>query len=205
MEQCIILNLGYATPAEYRESKRILIKLSEDKSESINALQEDRSVYVDPTIKEDHAKQLSKLVDDRKHINSMISDCQLVIEKLNRGFSPAAGRRMSRLSMLQRETLTDPKLMQSYIRNSFANSPFNLNDWERFRLEDAMYRLSDRERECYLLAIGECYSFADIAELFGINKGSVQTNVERARKKITDDVETSLLLIEYCPDKKKAI
>jgi RNA polymerase sigma factor (sigma-70 family) len=70
-----------------------------------------------------------------------------------------------------------------------------VSDQERFRLEDALWRLSEKEREWYLLAQGEGISLSEIAAMMDLFKGTIQGNLDRARKKITDDIETCLILI----------
>lgn len=132
--------------------------------------------------------------DDKKVISGMISDCEYVIEWLSTGRRPGNKRGVERLAAYQREKLVDPLKMQAYVSNAKAGSPSNLSDWERFQIEDALSRLTDRERDCYVLAHGECFSFSEIASMLSITKGSVEEYVERAQKKISEDLQTSLFL-----------
>lgn len=89
----------------------------------------------------------------------------------------------------------DPLHMQAFISKSSAGSPSNLSDWEMFQLEDALSTLSPRERECYILAHGECFSFNEIANMLGIQKGTVQHYVETAQEKISEALRNSLFLL----------
>lgn len=134
-------------------------------------------------------------IDDKKVISGMISDCEYVIEWLSTGRRPGNKRGIERRAAYQREKLVDPLRMQAYVRNATAGSPSNLSDWERFQIKDALSRLSERERDCYVLAHGECFSFGEIANLLGIEKGSVQEYIERAQHKISEDLQSSLFLI----------
>jgi RNA polymerase sigma-70 factor (ECF subfamily) len=84
--------------------------------------------------------------------------------------------------------------MQAFAQPAATGSPSRLTDWERFQIEDALSRLSPRERECYTLAHGECFSYAAIAGMLFISKGSVQEYVERAQTKISSEIENSLFL-----------
>jgi RNA polymerase sigma-70 factor (ECF subfamily) len=133
--------------------------------------------------------------DDKKVISGMVSDCEYSIEWLETGRLPGNKRGIERRAAYQREKLVDPLRMQAYVRNTKAGGPSNLSDWERFQIEDALSRLSERERECYVLAHGECFSFSQIAELLGISRSSVEEYVERAQKKISEDLQSSLFLI----------
>ena len=133
--------------------------------------------------------------DDKKTISGMISDCEYAIEWLATGRRPGNKRGIERLAAYQREKLVDPLKMQAYVQNSKAGSPSNLTEWQRFQIKDALSRLSDRERDCYVLAHGECFSFSKIADLLGISKSSVEEYVESAQRKISEDLQSSLFLI----------
>ncbi|GIO33109.1 positive control factor [Paenibacillus albilobatus] len=133
--------------------------------------------------------------DDKKTISGMISDCEYAIEWLSTGRRPGNKRGIERRAAYQRERLVDPLKMQAYVQNSKAGSPSNLTEWQRFQIQDALSRLSDRERECYVLAHGECFSFSYIADLLGISRSSVEEYVERAQRKISEDLQSSLFLI----------
>ncbi|MGF6356149.1 DNA-directed RNA polymerase specialized sigma24 family protein [Paenibacillus sp. 4624] len=133
--------------------------------------------------------------DDKKIISDIISECEFVEEWLSTGRRPGNKRGVERLAAYQREVLVDPLKMQAYVSNSKAGSPSNLTDWQRFQIEDALSRLSDRERECYVLAHGECFSHSTIADMLYITKDSVTEYIDRAQKKISKDLESSLFLI----------
>ncbi|MEK3673560.1 sigma factor-like helix-turn-helix DNA-binding protein [Paenibacillus sp. FSL R10-2771] len=134
--------------------------------------------------------------DDKKVISGMKSDCEFVIEWLNTGRRPGNKRGIERRAAYQREKLMDPLKMQAFVQKSNAGSPSNLSDWERFQIEDALSRLTIRERECYVLAHGECFSLNEIANLLNISKGTVETYVVRAQEKISKELSTSLFLWE---------
>lgn len=133
--------------------------------------------------------------DDKKVISGMISDCEFAIEWLSTGRRPGNKRGIERRAAYQREKLVDPLKMQAYVSNARAGSPSNLSEWERYQIEDALSRLTERERDCYVMAHGECFSFSEIANMLGLSKGSVEKYVERAQRKISEDLQTSLFLI----------
>jgi RNA polymerase sigma-70 factor (ECF subfamily) len=134
--------------------------------------------------------------DDKKVISGMKSDCEFVIEWLTTGRRPGNKRGIERRAAYQKEKLMDPVRMQAFVQKSSAGSPSNLSDWEIFQVEDALSRLSIRERECYVLAYGECFSFAAIALMLNISKGTVETYITRAQEKISQDITSSLFLME---------
>jgi RNA polymerase sigma-70 factor (ECF subfamily) len=126
----------------------------------------------------------------------MISDCTFAIQWMHTGKRPGNRRGIERRAAYQREKLMDPLRMQAYVQNTRAGSAVNLTDWQRFQIEDALSRLSARERECYTMAHGEFFSYGEISLMLGISKSSVQEHIQRAQKKISDDLMTSLFLVE---------
>jgi len=131
---------------------------------------------------------------ERQIIGEMMTDCEYVIQWLQYGRRPGNRRGIERRAAYQREQLIDPIRMQAYVSSNTAGSPANLSEWQRSQLEDALKRLSPRERECYTLAHGECFSFAEIGEMLHITKSSVETYVSRAQKKISENLSSSLIL-----------
>lgn len=134
-------------------------------------------------------------VDDRKVISGMISDCEYVMEWLQTGRRPGSKRGIERRAVYQRLKLVDPIRMQSYQQSSTGGSPSNLSEYQRFQIKDALSRLSPRERECYTMAHGDCLSFSRIGMLLNLKKSTVQSYVEAAQRKISEDLEASLFLI----------
>ncbi|WP_348623649.1 sigma factor-like helix-turn-helix DNA-binding protein [Paenibacillus peoriae] len=136
--------------------------------------------------------------DDKKVISGMISDCEYVEEWLNTGRRPGNKRGAERMAAYQRERPVDPLRMQAYVQRNHAGSPANLSEWQLFQIEDALSTLSPRERECYTMAHGQCFSRSQIANFLGITKDSVTEYVERAQKKVAQAVSESLFLSPNC-------
>lgn len=132
---------------------------------------------------------------ERQGLGSMISDVEYVIEWLETGRRPGNRRGIERRAAYQREKLMDPVRMQAFASNSTAGSPCNLTEWQKFRLEEVLSNLSPRERECYELHYGMCFSFGKIAEMLNIKKGTVQSYIECAEKKIKDAKIGNLFLV----------
>lgn len=133
--------------------------------------------------------------DDKKVISGMISDCEYVAEWLSTGRRPGNKRGIERRAGYEREVLLDPIRMQAFSSNSKAGSPANLTDEQRFQLQYALDQLSERERECYVMAHGECIPHSEIAFMLGITSGSVAEYVQRAQRKISATVEQSLFFV----------
>jgi RNA polymerase sigma-70 factor (ECF subfamily) len=141
-------------------------------------------------------KELEEGDGDIKTIEEMISDCNYVIEWLHTGRRPGNRRGIERRAAYQREKLMDPVRMQAFVQRSTAGSPSNLSEWQLYQIEDALSVLSPRERECYVLAHGECFSHSAIAAMLNIGKDSVTEYISRAQKKISRELENSLFLVQ---------
>ncbi|MFD1777027.1 sigma factor-like helix-turn-helix DNA-binding protein [Paenibacillus rhizophilus] len=132
--------------------------------------------------------------DDKKVISGMVSDCEYVIAWLSTGRRPKNKRGIERRAGYEREILLDPIRMQAFASNSKAGSPANLTDDQRAMIEEALRYLSPRQRECYVLAHGECFSQAEIAQMLGITRSSVQAYIEEAQRKVSEELQQNLFL-----------
>lgn len=130
-------------------------------------------------------------------LRGAISDVNFAIQWMHTGKRPGSKRGIERRAAYQREKLMDPVRMQSLVVRANAGGPSNLTDHQRFQLEEALRRLSDRERECYELAHGQGFSQAYIARMLGIEKSSVKEYVERAQRKVSEDIGNNLFLTGY--------
>jgi hypothetical protein len=107
----------------------------------------------------------NQVITERQLLSEMIGDVEYVIEWLETGRRPGNRRGIERRAAYEREKPMDPIRMQAFVARSTAGSPCNLTEWERFQLEDALSSLTERERECYVLTHGECFSFEETARL----------------------------------------
>ncbi|SDW79618.1 RNA polymerase sigma-70 factor, ECF subfamily [Paenibacillus sp. CF384] len=135
---------------------------------------------------------------DLQDTKEIISDLNHVIEWLHNGRQPGGSKRgIERRSAYQRQKYKDPLIMQAYSNQYNSRSSSTLTEWQLFQIEEALRRLSDRERECYELAHGQGFSHSYIANMLCIQKSSVSEYVERAQKKVSEDLGGNLFLMEY--------
>lgn len=129
----------------------------------------------------------SNLVDQEEHkiIGGMISDLQFALEWMKRGRRPGNRRGAERRSVYQRTVLLDTELFPSLLEDEPERS---LTDWEKRKLIDLLWELSDRERQCYLLHMAHGRSMLEIAKELGISKRTVQQYIDRAKEKIKKNV-----------------
>ncbi|WP_019123333.1 sigma-70 family RNA polymerase sigma factor [Brevibacillus massiliensis] len=131
---------------------------------------------------------------DRRLVEEMIGSVDYVIEWLETGRQPGNRRGIERRAGYERERPMDPALMQVLFSYSAAGSPCPLDKQEAARLECVLSSLTERERECFVLTHGECFSLEEVAQLLGITKSSVQTYISRAQNKIAQRIASSLVL-----------
>ncbi|MGV7643107.1 sigma-70 family RNA polymerase sigma factor, partial [Mycobacterium kansasii] len=70
-----------------------------------------------------------------------------------------------------------------------------LSEYERYQIEDALSTLSERERECYIMKYGKCYSIGDIANILNVKRGTIQDYLKKAEEKVKNNIENSLFLV----------
>lgn len=163
-----------------------LLKEYKDTRKGLNAAYEARRASAEAGNEEAMA--------ERQIIGEMRGEVEWIIEWLESGRRPGNKRGIERRAAYEREKLMDPVRMQAFVARSTAGSPCNLTEWQRFQLEEAMCTLSTRERECYELHYGMCFSLGEIANLLQIKKGSVQSYLKSADAKIKEMKLNSLFL-----------
>ncbi|MFD1955975.1 sigma-70 family RNA polymerase sigma factor [Paenibacillus thailandensis] len=133
---------------------------------------------------------------DAPIIKGAISDVHYAIEWLHTGRRPGNKRGIERRAAYQREKLVDPMVLQSYASKVNSRSGSTLTEEQRFKLEQALCRLSPQEREIYEMAHGQGLPHSEIASLLAISKGSVDKVVQRAQKKVSEELYGNLFLWE---------
>lgn len=133
--------------------------------------------------------------EEKAIVGSMISDLQLSIEWMQTGLPPGRRRGIHRLSYQQRTTYLDPQYLQSYAQPAACGSPTTLSDSERFRIDEALHDLSEREKQAYILHKALNFSLYQTSLEMAVSKGTVQKYIERATEKIENAKATNLFLV----------
>lgn len=174
----------------YRETLYALQKVKLEADEKRNEL---RELY-EETPTEKNRYYLDQAQEYCDAINGFISNVMYVIAWLSRGHAPGPRRGIHRRSREQREILMDPLKMQSYANPAACGSPTTISGWERFMIDEAMHSLSDRERECYIMKFGQCFSERQIAGMLDISQQAVNKHIQKAEKKIKESLKSNLFL-----------
>lgn len=142
------------------------------------------------------ARERSTEKANRETIGSMLSDVDYALEWLHTGRRPGARRGVERG---YRVRTWDPAWLDTYRSPSgwsVERESRDLTQEERFRIEEAMRDLSERERQCFMLYHVDGMSEYEIALELHLGRSTVQTYLERAKLKIEDAKANSLFLIE---------
>lgn len=126
----------------------------------------------------------AKQATDKKLICSMISDLQFIIEWLEKGRQPGAKRGYDRRESYKRMLIKDPKIIETFYALVDREQDGVISEWDIERINDALSVLTNREKEIFLLNKVQLYSYEEIADLLGVTKSTVQTNMKRAENKI---------------------
>ncbi|QHT60659.1 sigma-70 family RNA polymerase sigma factor [Paenibacillus lycopersici] len=165
-----IMQMGQATPDNYRRSRKMVRAL--------------------------HARTQDKA--QRSLIAEMIGDCDYAIEWMETGRRPGSVRGVERP---MRISSWDPDWIDRYASPNARyvierdSSSRDLTADERFRIEEAMRDLTDRERQCFMLHVVDGMSYEDIGRELHLGRSTVQVYIERSREKIEYAKLTNLFLV----------
>ena len=119
--------------------------------------------------------------EEAAKVRWMISNLQFGINHMHTGRPPGAVRGIDRRAAYQRSIILDTELFPSLIEDIKPES--RLTNEEKKKLADVLWRMSVRERTCFVLNVAYGLSYADIAKELKLSKSSVQKFIERARVK----------------------
>lgn len=179
----IVTDLGPATLEAYKETRRRLLAAADRLTLGIHERE--------PARTDEEISYIRRLESDLSLVVGMISDCSYVIEWLETGRRPGNRRGIERRAAYQREIPTDPaKLPVVAIWPNALGEEEEESKPKLLRLQAALRGLTERERDCYILAHGQGYTHAEIAGMLQISKSSVGTYLVRAQRKIAANVGT---------------
>lgn len=159
IQETAIVDLGPATVDNYKESIRRLKKIKECAPE-----------------------------ENRKTINGMISTCNYAMEWVRDGFPPDHRRGIERRRSRDVSTvLWDPVWFERNNVKQVLPEPANeLTEPQKREIRWILGMLSIRERQCFVLKSTTDWSIEQIGKELGISKGSVQSMLSRANKKLEE-------------------
>ncbi|QWS49858.1 Fis family transcriptional regulator [Bacillus sp. JNUCC-24] len=129
--------------------------------------------------------------EEKKTYRSMIYDLEYAVEWMETEREPGARRDVDRRSYYQRTLLAENGLLDALSSKYHVPEPDPLavNKNELDSLDYVLSTLTDKEKEIFITVVGHNVSFSKCAALHGVAKGTIQTHIVRARKKIAQRVE----------------
>lgn len=123
---------------------------------------------------------------EKKIVQGIISDLKYSIEWMEKRRPPGLRRSINRRDKWARLTLEDPAHMVIYTDEHaiIPRTTERVTDDQMEILNKCLAILTERQREMFLLHVGEGFSLGNIAEHLGVKKATVQTTIERSKAKI---------------------
>lgn len=129
--------------------------------------------------------------EDTKQYDFMISDLRYTIEWIQYGRRPYAKRGYDKRDVYS--LLMENELLSAMGDPLPDKTPeANISSVEAERIEDALSSLTKKEKDAYVLHHAEQLSYERIAKLMNVKKSTVQGHMERAEKKVKEQIEYSL-------------
>jgi RNA polymerase sigma-70 factor (ECF subfamily) len=142
-------------------------------------------------MKQAHNK--ATLETDKTIINSMINDMHYAIDWMRHGGDPDRKRGVDRVAVY----LNDPEWLDTLENGLDVINP-SVSDQDKNRIICALMQLTEREEDVFIMHYAELLSFEEIADLLNVNKGTVGTTINRARKKLSKYLAKENHSYEFC-------
>ncbi|WP_217597158.1 sigma-70 family RNA polymerase sigma factor [Cohnella sp. GbtcB17] len=125
--------------------------------------------------------QTDKQREELTIINGMISDLQYSVEWMRSGRRPGGRRGVDAKDAYKRSVLLNMDLFPSL---DLDYKEPELTDEQKKAIVRVLLRMTERERECFLLHMAHGMSFAQIGKELSLSRGTVQHHIMRAKAKI---------------------
>lgn len=175
--------------AEYVQARNQINRLRNEKKMQIRELKQLQRCRT-KIRKVELSTRIADLENERQILGGMAIDCTIAIQWMKNGFMPG-----TRWGGGRRTYTWDPAWLNSLRFTATDGMQCELTADERFRLEDVLSTLSERERACYTLHHAFGMSLGQIAKELQISKASVQVFLARAEQKIKESKCSSLVLV----------
>lgn len=139
-------------------------------------------------IRDDQKDQTQDELAEIDTVSGMIADMSYAIEWMRTGRRPHSRRGVEIKDAYSRAILMDMDLLPVMTAEPEPEQELNITDRQKRDMARILLRLSERERQCFLLHAVQGLSFAEIAKEIKISKGTVQDYVERAKSKVQEEV-----------------
>lgn len=137
-------------------------------------------------IRDDPKDQTQDELAEIDTVSGMISDMSFAIEWMRTGRRPRSRRGVEIRDAYSRAILMDMDLLP--VMTAEPKQEMNFTDRQKRDMARILLRLSDRERQCFLLHAVQGLSFAEIGKEMKLSRTAVQSYVERAKSKVQQGI-----------------
>lgn len=137
-------------------------------------------------------------MNDLKQFNSMIDSMTYSLEWMTTGRQPNTYRGMDEKSVYQKRSYENidliPDIAEQLEENDINKKHLFMSREEKVILADILSSFSLRERQCYILHIGQKKSMSEIAYELGVSKSMVQQSIRRAKNKVEERMDKKSMI-----------
>ena len=137
-------------------------------------------------------------MNDLKQFNSMIDSMTYSLEWMTTGRQPNTYRGMDEKSVYQKRSYENidliPDIAEQLEENDINKKHLFMSREEKVILADILSSFSLRERQCYILHVGQKKSMSEIAYELGVSKSMVQQSIRRAKKKVEERMDKKSMI-----------
>lgn len=134
--------------------------------------------------------------EDIKQYSNMITSLEYTVSWLESGREPGAKRGLDRREVYKRMVYMDEELLSIVgEEHVMDDEPAQLSAYDLELIEDALSVLPSREKDIFLMNKVELLSYERIAGLLGLKKGTVQTYVKKAQRKLINHKKEKLFFV----------
>ncbi len=137
-------------------------------------------------------------MNDLKQFNSMIDSMTYSLEWMTTGRQPNTYRGVDEKAVYQRRSYENidliPDIAEQLEKNDVNKKHLFMTQEEKVILADILSAFSLRERQCYILHVGQKKSMSEIAFELGVSKSMVQQSIRRAKNKIEERMDKDSLI-----------
>lgn len=137
-------------------------------------------------------------MNDLKQFNSMIDSMTYSLEWMTTGRQPNTYRGVDEKAVYQRRSYENidliPDIAEQLEENDVNKKHLFMTREEKVILADILSSFSLRERQCYILHVGQKKSMSEIAYELGVSKSMVQQSIRRAKNKIEERMDKKSMI-----------
>ena len=165
-------------------------KLLEEYDHSLSDL---RAVKRATVAEECEVTNISPLLDKKSVLNSMENSMVFAMDWMEKGRNPDLQRGADKHAVYQRQFFESLDVIPDIAEQIYDinTKELHLTELEKKQLAKIFASWSRRERDCFIARTVEQKTFQQIADEIGIGRSTVQSYVERAKRKMAEALRQS--------------